>query len=188
MASNIGLLTANNTSSGDEMYTPYYLAEAIIKYIPKQATVWCPFDKEWSSYVTLLKENGNKVIYSHIDYGQDFFEYEPIGKYDIIVSNPPFSKKDKVLKRLYELDKPFAILFPLNGLQRKGIVECYNKGIQLLSFDLRAGFHNLSNMDKPKEGAAFASLYFCRDVLPKDLIIEHLKKYDRSLLSTEVTV
>lgn len=180
MANNIGFLTADTTTKGDEMYTPYYLAQAIVKYIDPSLTVWCPFDKEWSAYVNLLKENGNRVIYTHIDNGEDFFNYEPCG-YDIIVSNPPFSKKDEILKRLYELDKPFAILLPLNSLQRKSIIECYKKGIQLLSFDLRAGFHYVDSMDKPKEGTPFASAYFCRNLLPKDLIIEHLEKYNREL-------
>lgn len=35
--------------------------------------------------------------------------------------------------------------------------------------------------DKTIEGTPFASAYFCRNLLPKDLIIEHLEKYDCSL-------
>ena len=53
---------------------------------------------------------------SHIGTGQDFLQYEPQEDYDYIISNPPFSKKDAILKRLYELKKPFAILMPLNVL------------------------------------------------------------------------
>lgn len=92
MGLNTGYLTANNDSKADEMYTPFYAVDPIIKYIDKNIKVWCPFDKEWSAYVQLLRSNGNEVICSHIENEQDFFTYEP-DDYDIIISNPPFSKK-----------------------------------------------------------------------------------------------
>ena len=44
------------------------------------------------------------------------------------------------------------------------------------------GFHNIDSMDKPIEGSPFASAYFCKDFLPKDLIVEILEKYDRKLI------
>lgn len=180
MSLNKGYLTASNNIKSDEMYTPYYCVEPILKYIDKTMTIWCPFDKEWSAYVKLLEENGNKVIYTHIDDGQDFFEFEP-DEYDAIISNPPFSKKDKVIKRLYQLGKPFAILLPMNSLQGKERYEYFKNGIQLLSFDQRVGFHDEDNLQKPLEGSPFASAYFCRNILPKDLIIESLEKYCRPL-------
>ena len=110
----------------------------------------------------------------------DFFNYEPY-YYDIIISNPPFSIKDAVLKRLYELNKPFAILLPMNSLQGVNIYQYFKNGIQLLAFDQRIGFHNSIDNISPVEGSPFASAYFCRDLLPKDLIIEHLNKYDEAL-------
>ena len=42
-------------------------------------------------------------------------DYHLYDEWDIIVSNPPFSLKDKVLERLYSFNKPFAILLPLNS-------------------------------------------------------------------------
>jgi len=121
------------------------------------------------------------VIYTHIDDGKDFFKFEP-DEYDAIISNPPFSKKDRVLKRLYQLDKPFAVLLPMNSLQGITRYEYFKNGIQLLAFDQRVGFHNVDNLEKPVEGTPFASAYFCRNILPKDLIIEQLKKYYKPLV------
>ena len=121
------------------------------------------------------------MIRSHIDDGQDFFTYEP-DDYDVIVSNPPFSIKDKILERLYELNKPFAVLLPLNSLQGKTRYKYFKQGIQLLSFDQRIGYHNLSHMDIPVEGSPFATAYFCKDILPKDLIVEQLIKYGEALI------
>lgn len=37
-------------------------------------------------------------------------------------------------------------------------------------------------MDCVVPGSPFASAYFCRNLLPKDLIVERLELYNRSLL------
>ena len=132
-------------------------------------------------FLSKFSRGGYNVIRSHIDEGKDFFMYEP-DDYDVIVSNPPFSIKDKILQRLYELDKPFAILLPLNSLQGKTRYKYFKQGVQLLSFDQRIGYHNIDNMDIPVEGSPFATAYFCRDILPKDLIVEEIKKYNKPLL------
>lgn len=184
IASNVGYLTASKTDESNENYTPYYAVDPILKYISKDKIIWCPFDDDiWSAYTISFKERGNEVISSHIDKGQDFFTYEP-EDYDVIVSNPPFNIKDKILKRLDELGKPFAILLPMNSLQGdKRYQCCFKNGIQMLAFDKRIGFHSQDKMDKPTEGTPFASAYFCRNVLPKDLIVEELHKYNKSLIS-----
>ncbi len=182
MAINIGYLSCDRTSAGDEVYTPYYAVEPLLKYIPKNMKIWCPFDEEWSAFYNTFKENGYKVIRSHISDGKDFFEYIPKETFDVIVSNPPFSKKDKVLKRLYEIDKPFAVLLPMNSLQGQNRYKQFKEGIQLLSFDKRIDYHTNGNFQEYKTGNHFASAYFCKDILPRDLIIEELKKYNRPLL------
>ena len=51
-----------------------------------------------------MKENGFKVINTHIENGGNFFEIDPKSiKFDCIVSNPPFSLKDEILEKLYEI-------------------------------------------------------------------------------------
>lgn len=182
MANNIGYLTSSKTPEHQELYTPYYAVKPIVKYIPKDYKIWCPFDMEWSSFYQTFKENGFDVIRSHIDEGKDFFLYEP-DDYDAIISNPPFNIKDQILKRLYDLNKPFAVLLPLNTLQGKTRYKYFKNGIQMLSFDQRIGFHNGQNMNSTIEGSPFATAYFCRNLLPKDLIIEKLNKYEKGLLS-----
>lgn len=164
------------------MYTPFYAVDPIIKYIPKGKIIWCPFDEEWSAFYVHLRELGYRVIRSSLSDEQDFFKYEP-EKWDLIVSNPPFSIKDKVLERLYSFQKPFAVLLPLNSLQGKTRYKYFaGGGIQLLSFDIRICFHNQKSMEHVIKGSPFASAYFCRNLLPKDLIVEELKPYERSLI------
>ena len=180
MALNIGYLQSDKENN--ELYTPIYAVDPILKYIPKDKIIWCPFDEEWSAFYRRLKEEGYNVVRSSLKDGQDFFTYEP-DKWDMIVSNPPFSSKDKVLERLYSFKKPFAILLPLNSLQGKTRFKFFTQGIQLLSFDSRISFHKPDSMDIVIKGSPFATAYFCKDLLPRDLIVEELKFYEKSLVS-----
>ncbi len=169
-------------SETDESYTPFYAVKPLLKYIPKGKIIWCPFDEEWSAYVQMFREEGYNVICSHLKTGQNFFDYEPKEHYDIIISNPPFSLADKILERLYVLGKPFVILLPLKYLQSVKRVDMFAKhGIQLLTFDKRIGYHVDQEFTKVKEGNNQATSYFCWKILPKDLIVERLDKFKRSL-------
>lgn len=123
---------------------------------------------------------GWQVERSSIDDGQDFFTYQP-EDFDVIVSNPPYTQKDRVIERLYELEKPFAVLLPLNSLQGVGRYRYFKNGIQILTFDKRIGFHNAESMEEYKKGSSFATAYFCRDILPRDLILEELREYRKPL-------
>lgn len=114
---NQGYLKVKRTSETDEVYTPSYAVKPLLKYIKPNSIIWCPFDDEKSEFVKTFLAGGHKVIYSHIKEGKNFFSYEPDEEYDVIISNPPFSIKDDVLKRLEELNKPYAMLLPLPALQ-----------------------------------------------------------------------
>jgi hypothetical protein len=175
MALNKGYLTAKTDKQSDEVFTPAYAVKPIIKYLPPAtATIWCPFDMEDSEYVVQLRENGFKVIASHIDNGQNFFYYEPEEDYDYIISNPPFSIKDDVLKRLYELNKPYAMLLPIPSLQGQKRFP-YMKNCQALIFDKRINYYKDKTTKTIQQGISFGSFYLCVDILPKDLIFEELE-------------
>ena len=180
---NKGLLAVDRTKLGDDRFTPFYAVEPIMKYIPKNKRIWMPFDQFWSAYYRLFSEQGYDVIISSIEDGHDFFTYEPTENYDIIISNPPFSQKDRVLKRLYELDKPFAMLLPLSTLQGdKRSFLFYDNNIQLLCFDKHICFHDKNHLSETIKGIPFATGYFCKDILPRDLIVEELNKYNKPLI------
>ena len=154
----------------DEYYTPKYLVLPLLKYIPENSTVWCPFDTENSEYVRVLESEVCEVICSHITDGEDFFEYEPNSAYQFIISNPPFSEKKRVLERLYSLDKPFAMLFGLPSLAYKEIQDIFranDNNVQFLFFNRRATFDGNTS--------SFNSSYFCKDFLPQTIIFEDLE-------------
>ena len=56
----------------NELYTPFYAVDPIIKYLPKGKVIWCPFDEQWSAFYVRLRELGYKVIRSSLSDGKDF--------------------------------------------------------------------------------------------------------------------
>lgn len=175
---NKGYLTAKTGKESDEAYTPDYAVVPLLKYIKQLSsisTIWCPFDKEDSAYVRIFRQNGLKVINTHIDNDKNFFFYEPEEYYDIIISNPPFSCKDAILKRLYELNKPYAILLPIPSLQGQKRFLYMKDGLQILAFDKRINFYRNKEKTEIQKGVSFGTAYFCKNFLPRDLILEELK-------------
>lgn len=180
MVINKGYLTAKTDKASDEVYTPAYAVKPIVKYITMMGyplTVWCLFDTKDSEYVKEIKREGHNVIFSYIDNGENFFYYEP-EEYDIIVSNPPFSIKDDILKRLYELNKPYAILLPVPALQGQKRFD-YIKDCQALIFDKRVNYFKNIETKEIQKGVSFGSFYLCKDFLPKDLIFERLEELEK---------
>ena len=161
-----------NKIGDDEAYTPEYGVIPILEYIPKNSIVWCPFDKQESEFVRLISKT-NKVIYTHIDNGQDFFTFEP-EEWDIIISNPPFKNKRKFFERALSFGKPFALLMSctwLNDKYSKWVFKEANRSMELLLFDKRIHFEQYGNI---KKKTTFSSAYFCSDFLPEKIIIKEL--------------
>ena len=158
----------------DEYYTKEYAITPLLKYIPTKTTVWCPFDKEESNFVKLLREHGCNVIYSHIDTGQDFFEYEP-QKYNYIVSNPPYSLRERILERLFLLQKPFALLINEAGLfdSKKRFELLKNNKFEIMVFDSRVDYIKGTEVMK---GVPFKSIFLCSNILPTTYVFEALIK------------
>ena len=169
-SSNILYSSGNN----DECYTPEYAVLPIIKYIPKGATVWTPFDTKDSFFVKSLRSAGVKVIRSHIESGKDFFNYEP-KKWDIMISNPPFSNKRAYFERALSFNKPFALIMTNTWLNDSAPKQLFaKKQLQLLMFQERMKFNNQDNTDNK---ITFSSSYYCYDFLPNDIIMDSLKDY-----------
>lgn len=156
----------------DEWYTPRKAVEIIVPYVSKKSTIWCPFDKESSEFVQVFRGSGHKVIYSHIDDGKDFFLYEPDEYYDCIISNPPYSKKDSVYKRLFQLGKPWGMLVGMNGLfdnkTRFGLFSHY--GCQILVPNGRTKFINKENNEFTSP--PFQTIYVCWNLLPETIMFQ----------------
>ena len=157
--------------NNDECYTPHYAVKPILKYIPKDVIVWCPFDKQESEFVIQISQQ-NKVIATHIDYDIDFFDFEP-EYWDVIVSNPPFTNKRKFFERALSFNKPFALIMTNTWLNDSAPKQLFkDKDLQLLMFDKRMKFISPDGRDNSK--ITFSSSYYCWNLLPKQIIMEEL--------------
>lgn len=132
--------------------------------------IWCPFDRNDSQFPIILKDAGYKVINTHIDYGQDFYEYEPDEHWDVIISNPPFTNKRKIFERALSFGKPFALIMSNTWLNDSAPKQLFKeKDLQLLMFDKRILF---SNNGVVNNKITFSSSYWCWNFLPKQIIME----------------
>jgi hypothetical protein len=72
------------------------------------------------------------------------------------------------MKRLYELDKPFAMIMGLPILNYQQVGNFFvDKDLQLLIVDKKVSFDGNTS--------SFNTSYFCHKMLPKDLMFVHLE-------------
>ena len=165
-------------SGNDEFYTPLYAIEPIIKYLPKEKKrIWCPFDTERSLFVQALRNAGHYVVGTHIDNGADFFQFN-YANCDYIISNPPYSLKTEVLERLFDIDKPFAMLVGVVGLfesQRRFEMFRDNE-FEILYLNKRVAYFKDYDEQKPSINPPFSSVYVCHHFLPKPICFETINK------------
>jgi len=156
----------------DELYTPEYAINPLLKYLPKNVKIWECTDYGNSNIAKMLKEKGYEVISTHKkDF--DFLTDRATFAFDMIITNPPYSLKDKFIEKCYEYGKPFCLLLPLTCLEGINRGNMYREnGIELLVFDCRCNFI----CDNPKKNNWFNTSWFCWNVLPKQLIFKKLNK------------
>jgi len=157
----------------DELYTPPILVEPIVKYVDRWArknkiwpTILCPFDLENSEFCIQLKVWHSKIKFGHIKTGQDFFTHD-YGDWDICISNPPFSRKLDVFKKLDETGKPWAMITNAMCLNYHEIIDYFiGNEPEILFFNKRVSYDG--------NPSSFGSCYICRNLLPKQIICEAL--------------
>ena len=166
---------------GDEQYTPKYGVEVLLPHIQhlKDKIIWCPFDKEDSQFCKVFgEENKFDIIYSHIEYGQDFLTYEP-KKWDVIISNPPYKNKRVYWERALDLKKPFALLLPLNILSDSVINVTMaererERDFQLLIPSRRMRFYN-NKTGIVGNQPTFKAAYFGVNIFQQQIILADMK-------------
>lgn len=161
-----------SAGANDELYTPAYAVKPLLKYIPKGKVIWTPFDTAESAFVKVLSQQ-NKVIFSHIAAGQDFYKYEPSEHWDLLISNPPFTGKTEIFKRALSFGKGICLLMTLTWLNDSAPKKIFKeKELELLMFDKRIHFIKPDGTVDKK--TTFSSAYYCHGFLPKQIIMEEL--------------
>ena len=167
-----------NNIHNDEYYTPLYAIKPLEKYLKPQSTIWCPFDVDDSLYVKRFKEINMNVINTHINNNENFFDLNI--DCDYIISNPPYSLKNEVFAKLFELNKPFAMLLGSSGIfeSKKRFDLFKNKEIEIMLFNTRIFYLQNYTDKKTNSNPPFSSIYICHNILPKQLIFEEVNKKD----------
>ena len=113
----------------DQYNTPKEIWEMITHLIPKDKVIWEAFMKDnWSSMSAInLRELGHNVVGNPT---LDFFGEPP--KYDVIVSNPPYSIKKKIFQRLAVLDKPFILVVPISTITKQFVKVLERDKLQMI--------------------------------------------------------
>lgn len=162
-------------NKNDEYYTPTYAVYPIINKLKPNSTIWCPFDTKDSNFVKVFQKFGFNVIYTHIKNGEDFFT-QPIPQCDYIISNPPYSLKGEVFKKLYEIGIPFAMLINFQGIfDHKERFELFKSHrTEMLWLSPRVNYIKENNSSP--SGVPFQSGYLCSGILDSQLEFEYLNK------------
>lgn len=134
----------------DNYNTPKTAVDAIIHLVPKGSIVYEPFYNSTSKSHIYLQEHGFKTV-SHVG---DFYSDPP--NYDVIVSNPPFSDIQRVLSRLFELQKPFIIIAPLSLIVRQYFRQ-YKDKVSILIPSKRIQFEKANSKERSPYDCVFVT-------------------------------
>ncbi len=155
----------DHAAKSDEYYTPPYALTILLPYLPQDKIIW---EAAWGTgeLAGHLTTAGYQVVG---DPKMNCLTQEP-SAWDVLLTNPPYGPKDPFLRRTYDLNKPFALLLPLDALGGKERVTLYRKhGIQLLIPDKRINFHN-NRISANRSSSTFPTAWYCWKLnLPKDL-------------------
>ena len=170
-------------SKDDLYYTPKYAIKPIMKYLKPNSYIWCPFDTKESNYVKLFTEAGHDVLCTHIDNGVDFLKLDNCSMnynyhIDYIISNPPYSLRTSILKKLFDINIPFAMLLGVVGLfeSKERFNMFKNNKFEVMYFDKRVSFFFYYNDPKPSVNPPFSTGYVCHNILPQQIVFEEINK------------
>lgn len=98
----------------DECYTPENQVTPLLQYLDKSKTYY----EATSGKSSAILDGFTRAGYSMVGSGdKNFFDCNSEDIHDGIVTNPPYSIKDKFIEHCYKLEKPFALLLPVASFQ-----------------------------------------------------------------------
>lgn len=169
-AKKVTVFNAKASNTSDLYGTPQSAFDLLAPYLPESKTYWEPC-RGYGAIEGFLRDRGLDVVGSDISSGQDALIWEPT-KWDIAVTNPPWSLKGEFLDRFYSLGKPFAMLLPCDLVNGKRTALFKKYGVQLIVPSWRVRYLRFDG-EKSVETSApnTGSAWFCFGLgLPQDLI------------------
>lgn len=146
------------SKAADLCMTPAYALDPLLPFLPSRSIIW-ESARGSGTLAIALKKLGYAVVATDIVSGQDFFKIRP--DFDIQLTNPPFSRKLDWLHRSYELNKPFALLLPVEILGVGQAQRMFEKfGVEIILLNRRVDFATV-NTSFAKSSAWFPVAWFC---------------------------
>lgn len=161
--------SAYQPKTHDDFFTKEETFKQISQYIPKDKKIYMPFYSPYSKCNELLGNHiNNEIIYED----KDFFNYKITD--GIICDNPPFSIKQKILKKLFEDDTPFMLILPISSICYKYFRMFNKSNLQMIILNGRPKYNKCNSsgeIDNGKSSPTFDSAVFCYKIgLEKDII------------------
>lgn len=148
----------------DDFQTEDYGTDVLAPYLPPGCHVWeCAAGQ--GRMAARLEHHGFRVTQSDIKTGTDFLDrlsFAPSPrKWDVVVTNPPYSIKDDFLRRCLEAPQPFALLLPVTAIGEieRGRMWRQYGGIDVILPRRRILFTTPSGKSG---GGWFFTAWFCR--------------------------
>ena len=140
----------------NDFQTPPHAIAPLLKFLNPKWKIWeCASGR--GNLVTEFSRLGFQVTGSDILTGSNFLEWEP-DEYDCIITNPPYSLKEKFLQRAYSLKKPFAFLLPLTTFESNKRQTLFREhGLEVIFLNKRINFETPSGKGS---GSWFATAWF----------------------------
>ena len=164
-----------NWNIHDDFYTRKKSWEQITPFIEQNKTIYefCLLNSNEQSKLYFQELGYNVIGNNTIDFLEDNAEEEEA---DILVSNIPFSTeiKQKILKKLVELDKPFIIIMNSLNLFTKYFMDIFkDKDIYFIYPSTKIHYDKYENgiLQPTKNNTSFYSIYVCYKVINKNIWI-----------------
>lgn len=144
-----------NKKKCDDYTTPVGAFTDLKHYKPCELTkIYDPFYHDGKSLHYLQQVFTSCTI---IHENKDAFSWLP--DCDIVITNPPFSQKNKVLQWLLNLDKPFMVLLPINQMCNKSYQKL--KHFSEIQYIVPHGRYNFEIKGQQTSGNWFNCLWYC---------------------------
>lgn len=159
-------------SKFDQCQTPPYAVEPLLPYL-KQHIVWESACGEML-LANAIAAPGIPINATDLSMDLDFFKWQP-NIWTAQVTNPPYSIKPQWLRRSYELDKPFALLVPVEFIGTQGCQKLIQAhGFEMMLLDARVDF-KMPDKAWGGKGAQFPVLWLCHNILPEKVMFGSIK-------------
>lgn len=160
----LNMKTKSKIFKDDDYSTKIETLEDILPFIKKDDKIYDPFYCD--GYVkNQWKTLGFDIIHEKVD----AFDLGLVPDYDIMISNIPFSCKEKCVKHALDLGKPFMLIMPMSALGSRWIVKYWDE-LQFIAPDGRYSYHK-PNYSERKSASWFDSVWVCHNMnLPEKII------------------